>query len=60
MTQAEMVAEAFHQAMKAAGNDSKFVVNEGGIHGYLMFERALQDQTLAKSAAFLLRLSLAP
>lgn len=53
-------AEAFHQAMMAAGNDSELVVNEGGKHGYLMFERTLLDQTLAKSAAFLRRLSLVP
>lgn len=51
-------AEKFHQAMKAAGNDSELVINDGGVHGYLMFDRTLLDETLAKSAAFLRRLSL--
>jgi acetyl esterase len=53
-------AEKFHQAMKAAGNESELVVNRGGVHGYLMFDRALLDETLAKSAAFLRRLALVP
>lgn len=51
-------AEKFHQAMKAAGNESELVVNQGGVHGYLMFDRALLEETLEKSAAFLRRFKL--
>jgi acetyl esterase/lipase len=49
-------AKAFHEAMLAAGNKSVLDVNEGGKHGYLMFEEALYEDTLAKTAAFLTRL----
>jgi hypothetical protein len=35
-------------------------VNEGGKHGYLMFEEALYEDTLAKTAAFLTRLGFLP
>lgn len=48
-------AEKFHAAMKAAGNESELIVHEGGKHGYLMFDRALLDDTLTKTAAFLRR-----
>lgn len=48
-------AEKFHAAMKAAGNKSELIVHEGGKHGYLMFDRALLDDTLTKTAAFLRR-----
>lgn len=48
-------AEKFHQAMKAAGNESELVINDGGVHGYLMFDRTLLDDTLEKSAGFLRR-----
>jgi acetyl esterase/lipase len=48
-------AEKFHDSMKAAGNESELIVHEGGKHGYLMFDRTLLDDTLAKSAAFLRR-----
>jgi acetyl esterase/lipase len=48
-------AEKFHQAMKAAGNESELVIHEGGVHGYLMFDRALLEETLEKSTAFLRR-----
>lgn len=51
-------ARAFHEAMLAAGNRSVLDVNEGGRHGYLMFEEALYEDTLAKSAAFLRSLGL--
>jgi acetyl esterase len=46
-------ARAFHEAMLAAGNRSELVVNEGGVHGYLMRQESLYEETLAKSAAFL-------
>jgi acetyl esterase len=48
-------AEKFHAAMKAAGNESELIVHEGGKHGYLMFDRALLDDTLTKTTAFLRR-----
>jgi acetyl esterase len=51
-------AEKFYAAMKAAGNESELVVNQGGVHGYLMFDRALLEETLEKSAAFLRRFKL--
>jgi acetyl esterase/lipase len=51
-------AEKFHAAMKAAGNESELVVNQGGVHGYLMFDRKVLDETLGKSAAFLRRFKL--
>ncbi len=46
-------ARAFHEAMLAAGNRSELDVNEGGQHGYLMFEEARYEETLGKSASFL-------
>lgn len=53
-------AKAFHEAMLAAGNESVLDVNEGGKHGYLMFEEALYEDTLTKTAAFLTRLGFLP
>jgi acetyl esterase/lipase len=53
-------AKAFHEAMLAAGNKSVLDVNEGGKHGYLMFEEALYEDTLAKTAAFLTRIGFLP
>lgn len=52
-------AKAFHEAMLAAGNRCELDVNEGGKHGYLMFDEALYEDALAKSAAFLGTLGLA-
>lgn len=46
-------AEKFFQAMLAAGNTTELVVNEGGRHGYLMFEKAPFDETLEATEAFL-------
>jgi acetyl esterase/lipase len=46
-------AKAFHEAMLKAGNRCELDVNEGGRHGYLMFDRALYDDTLRKTDAFL-------
>lgn len=46
-------AKAFHEAMLKAGNKSELVINEGGVHGYLMRDKALLDDTLARSDAFL-------
>ncbi|HSH95485.1 MAG TPA: alpha/beta hydrolase [Roseimicrobium sp.] len=53
-------AKAFHEAMLASGNRCELVVNEGGIHGYLMFDEALYKETLQKSDAFLTSLGLLP
>ena len=39
--------------MLKAGNRSELVVNEGGKHGYLMFDRALYDETMQKAEEFL-------
>lgn len=46
-------AKTFHESMLAAGNRSELDINEGGKHGYLMFEEALYEDTLTKSATFL-------
>jgi len=46
-------AQAFHAAMLKAGNRCDLDVNEGGKHGYLMFDRALYEDTLRKTEAFL-------
>ncbi|MBU6178043.1 MAG: alpha/beta hydrolase [Verrucomicrobia bacterium] len=46
-------AKAFHEAMLAAGNRCDLDMNEGGRHGYLMFEEALYGETLTKSSKFL-------
>jgi acetyl esterase/lipase len=46
-------AKAFHEAMRRAGNRCELDVHEGGVHGYLMRDRALFDDTLRKSDAFL-------
>jgi acetyl esterase/lipase len=53
-------AKAFHEAMLAAGNESVLDVNEGGKHGYLMFEEALYEDSHTKTAAFLTRLGFLP
>ena len=53
-------AKAFHEAMQAAGNRCELDVNEGGKHGYLMFEDSLYQDTLAKSEKFLRSLNLLP
>ena len=51
-------AKAFHEAMLQAKNRSELVVHEGGRHGYLIFERALFDETLQKTETFLTSLGL--
>lgn len=51
-------AKAFHEAMRRAGNTCELDVNEGGVHGYLMRDRALFDDTLRKSDTFLRSLGL--
>ncbi len=46
-------AQKFHDAMLKAGNRSELFVNEGGKHGYLMFDRAAYDDTMVRAEAFL-------
>ncbi len=51
-------AKTFHDAMLKAGNRSELDINEGGVHGYLMRERALFDDTMRKTDTFLKSLGL--
>jgi len=51
-------AKAFHEAMLKAGNRCELVVNEGGKHGYLMFNRAQYDETMKRTEEFLTSLGL--
>ncbi len=51
-------AKAFHEAMLKAGNRCELDINEGGAHGYLMRDKALFDDTMAKTDAFLESLGL--
>lgn len=53
-------AQLFHDAMLKASNRSELVVNEGGVHGYLMRTQPLFDECLAKTDAFLKSLNLLP
>lgn len=46
-------AKAFHEAMLAAGNRCELVPHEGGVHGYLMRDRAVLEATLEKTESFL-------
>ncbi|HEY1052798.1 MAG TPA: hypothetical protein VGE39_23680, partial [Prosthecobacter sp.] len=51
-------AKAFHEAMLKAGNRCELDINEGGTHGYLMRDKALYDDTMAKTDVFLKSLGL--
>ena len=53
-------AEAFRQAMLQAGNRCELDVHHGGQHGYLMSDRKLYLDTLAKTERFLESLELLP
>ncbi len=53
-------AKLFHEEMLKAGNSCELDVNEGGVHGYLMFNQALYEDTLVKMEAFLRRLKFLP
>jgi len=46
-------AQAFHDAMRQAGNRCELVVTEGAAHGYLMRDRAQYEQALRQTEAFL-------
>lgn len=53
-------AKAFHESMLKAGNRCELDINEGGAHGYLMRDKALYDDTMAKTDTFLKSLGLLP
>lgn len=53
-------AKRFHEEMLKAGNRSELVVNDGGVHGYLMRTAPLYNECMEKSEAFLRSLSLLP
>lgn len=53
-------ASAFREAMHQADNRCELVVQEGGKHGYLMFDRQLFLDTLRKTEKFLVSLELLP
>ena len=46
-------AQLFYDEMKKAGNRVELDVNQGGGHGYLLMERAVYEDTLAKTEKFL-------
>ncbi len=48
-------AKRFQDEMRQAGNHCELEVNEGGAHGYLLLERAVYEEALAKTEAFLKR-----
>lgn len=51
-------AQAFHDAMRKSGNRCELDINQGGTHGYLMRDKALYDDTMQKTDAFLKSLGL--
>jgi acetyl esterase len=51
-------AKAFQEAMLKAGNRCELDINEGGVHGYLMRNKALYDDTMSKTDVFLKSLGL--
>lgn len=53
-------AAAFTQAMKKAGNRCELIPNDGGRHGYLMFDRGLYDRAMADSETFVRSLGWIP
>jgi acetyl esterase len=53
-------AQAFHDAMLKAGNRCELVVQPGGVHGYLMRDQALYEESLRKTEQFLASLAWVP
>jgi acetyl esterase len=53
-------AQRFLEEMKRAGNRCELDVNQGGIHGYLLIERGLFEDTLAKCERFLASVGMLP
>lgn len=46
-------AKAFDEAMRKAGNRCELIVNEGGKHGYLMFDPKLFAESMQRTEEFL-------
>jgi acetyl esterase/lipase len=46
-------AQAFHDAMLEAGNRCELVPTAGAVHGYLMRDRVMYEETLRRTEAFL-------
>ncbi len=53
-------AKAFHEAMLAAGNRCELAINDGGPHGYFLYDLKLYQETLDKTETFLTSLKLLP
>jgi acetyl esterase/lipase len=51
-------AQLFVDEMRKAGNRVQLEVNDGGIHGYLLVEKAIFEDTLAKTETFLRELGI--
>jgi len=45
-------AKRFEREMNAAGNRCELVVNDGGVHGYFTLDRALFDDVMRRTDAF--------
>jgi acetyl esterase/lipase len=52
-------AKLFDERMKAAGNRCELVVNDGGIHGYFLYDRALYDDAVRRTENFVRSLGVA-
>jgi acetyl esterase/lipase len=53
-------AQLFYDEMRKAGNRMQLDVNEGGGHGYLLVERGVFEDTLAKTEKFLREVGMWP
>lgn len=53
-------AQLFHDEMRKAGNRVRLEVNDGGVHGYLLIERGIFEDTLAKTEKFLREVKMWP
>lgn len=51
-------AQAFHDAMRKAGNRCELVATDGAVHGYLMRDRAEYERALRRTETFLASLGL--
>lgn len=51
-------AKLFDERMKAVGNRCELVVNDGGVHGYFLYDRKLYDGAVARTEEFLRSLGL--
>lgn len=51
-------AKSFDERMKAVGNRCELVVNDGGVHGYFLYDRKLYDGAVARTEEFLRSLGL--